>query len=184
MSKRRNFFKELWKPIESAELQRSAEPYLGELALVAFNFAPRGWALCNGQLLPISSNTALFSILGTQYGGNGTTTFALPNLQGKMLIGAGQGPGLSDRTIGEIGGEETVMLQSTEMPAHNHPTISPANVMVRGTGAAQYGLTTGKSTGTSFSAEIAGGGQAHNNMQPYLTLYYIIALEGIFPPRS
>ena len=183
MSKRRNFFQNFWKPAEPQALRSGTDPFVGEVCLVAFNFAPRGWAFCNGQLLPIAQNTALFAILGTTYGGDGRTTFGLPNLQGRMLIGAGQGAGLSNRTIGETGGVETVNLLSSELPAHNHPATTPDNVVVRGTGAAKYGLTTGKSTGASFTTEVAGGGLPHNNMQPYLALNYIIALQGVFPPR-
>ncbi|KIL35592.1 hypothetical protein SD71_12640 [Cohnella kolymensis] len=171
------------------------DPYLGEIRLFAGNFAPRGWALCNGQLMPISQNTALFSILGTQYGGNGTTNFALPDFRGRAPVHQGQGPGLTARTIGEMGGSSSVTLQATQIPSHTHvPNCQSAQGIADPTGAiwtnsgglrglAVYGPT--PEVGMSPTAvQAAGGSQPHNNMQPSLGLNYIIALEGVFPPRS
>ena len=170
----------------------SPDPFVGEIRLVPYNFAPVGWALCNGQLLPIAQNTALFSLLGTMYGGNGQTTFALPDLRGRSPISVGQGPGLSGRDQGETGGSEAVSLTLQEMPQHNHQvSVSSAP----GTTAAAAGNHLSASTYGSAYASVptgtmpagtigqAGGNQAHNNRQPYLTLNYIIALQGIFPPR-
>ena len=166
--------------------------YLGEIMMVAFNFAPRGFALCNGQLLPINQNQALFALLGTMYGGNGQTNFALPDLNGRVPIGAGQGPGLTDRVLGETGGAATVTLQSSEIPIHTHSveltystalgtTGSPANAFLASNAS---GLPQYAATGTSFmgSGDI-GTPQAHNNLQPYLALAFYIALRGVFPPR-
>lgn len=172
------------------------EPYIGEIRCVAFDFAPKGWALCNGQLLPINQNTALFSLLGTTYGGNGTTTFALPDLRGRVPVGVGQGPGLPDISQGLRGGSEAVSLSVAEMPAHTHNTkvstsvattnspgmlgqpsdlgLNPVNVYVEG----QQNLTNG-----SLTTPI-GGSVPHENMMPFLGLNWIIALEGIFPPRQ
>ncbi len=171
------------------------EPYIGEIRAFGFNFAPVGWAPCNGQLLPIAQNTALFSILGTTYGGDGRTTFGLPNLQGCVPMAAGQGPGLSNRDLGEAAGEATVTLMPQQLAAHNHT----ANCA---TGAGnQYGpagnywaQNAGPSLeyGTSGPAQMSGGalspfvgaGQPHPNMQPYVVLNYCIAVQGIYPPRS
>jgi len=170
-----------------------SDPFLGEVKVFAGNFAPRGWAACDGQLLPISQNTALFSLLGTTYGGNGQSTFALPNLQGRMPIGAGQGPGLSDRQLGEAGGEAAVTLQASEMPRHNHAlhgsssattgTPVPGVVLAATTGAKVYRPATNP---TTMAAPLAssGGGQAHQNQQPYLGVMFIIAMQGIFPSRN
>jgi microcystin-dependent protein len=171
-----------------------AEPFLGQIIIVGFNFAPRGWALCNGQILSIAQNTALFSLLGTTYGGNGQTTFALPNLQGRVALHAGQGAGLSERDLGEVGGEESVTLNQSQMPVHTHTlgasgaaatTDSPANaVLARSVRATVYGPTPVTSTLAPQSIAPAGGSQPHDNMPPYLVLNYCIALEGIFPSRN
>jgi microcystin-dependent protein len=176
------------------------DPYIGEIRLFAGNFAPQNWALCSGQLLSIQQNTALFSILGTQYGGDGRVTFGLPDLNGNVPIGAGAGPGLTERTIGEMGGSAGVTLTTAEMPAHNHiangvpdngSTGSPANAAW-----AQYNTTSRPAIHAPLYAGAAdsamsptalsptGGSQPHNNMQPYLALNYIIALNGMFPPRQ
>ena len=172
-----------------------SDPFVAEIRILACNFAPTGWAMCNGQLLPISQNTALFSLLGTYYGGDGKSTFALPNLQGSAPIHQGQGNGLSLYDLGQTGGSETVTLLQTEMPAHAHqasgasgngPT-SPAN-NTWGTGVGRTPPPTyvnGSPNVTMGNAiSVAGGSQPHNNMQPYLTLNFCIAMQGIFPPRG
>jgi microcystin-dependent protein len=174
-----------------------SETFLAEIRIFAGNFAPRGWALCNGQLLPIAQNTALFSLLGTQYGGNGQTTFALPNLSDSVPIGSGQGPGLTDRSQGEVGGSESVTLLNNEIPSHTHtPSVgSAAGSSADPTNAvwtvppgrrpvAAYGGVTNTVSMYTMAIQPAGASQPHNNMQPYLALNFIIALEGIFPSRS
>ena len=167
--------------------------FVGEVRIFAGDFAPNGWALCNGQLLPISQNTALFSLLGTAYGGDGQSTFALPDLRGRVPIQPGQGQGLSNRNRGEAGGVEAHALTAPEIPAHTHSvggsaangaSDSPAgHVLARMPAAVpQYG----SSADTDLSAdavEFSGGGQPHPNMQPYLTVTYIIARQGVFPSR-
>lgn len=155
------------------------EPYIGEIVMYGFNFAPRGWAHCNGQMLPIAQNTALFSLLGTTYGGDGQTTFALPDLRGRVPLHAGQGPGLSSYTQGERSGSETVTLLASQIPGHSHTL---PEVQVRGVGTQAVGATTGGALGTATTSAV-GGAQPHPNMPPYLALYYSIALEGIFPSR-
>lgn len=183
------------------------EPYVGQIQLFAFGFAPRGWAICAGQIIPIQQNTALFSILGTNYGGNGQTTFGLPNLQGRVGIGVGQGTGLSPYVQGQIGGSTSVTLTTAELPAHSHTfnTTSVAGTVSTSAGN-QFGVSvvgTGGKGGTTTTAALyspnaasattglapqsitmAGGSQPHNNMQPYLTLNYCIATAGAFPPRN
>jgi len=180
-----------------------SNPFLGEIRLFAFNFPPRGWALCNGQLLSISQNTALFALLGTTYGGNGQTTFALPNLQSRVPIHQGQGPGLSPYVMGQTAGEENHTLISTEMPQHLHqvsPACSaedanqaaaknnfPASPAVSVGGAPVNAYTNAASPNTfmgSTNSSIAGGSQPHNNVQPYLVVSFCIALVGIFPSRN
>ena len=173
-----------------------SDPFLGEIRMVGFNFAPHGWAFCNGQIMPIQQNTALFSLLGTMYGGNGTSTFGLPNLQGNVPLGQGQGPGLSDYVIGQTGGEPSVTLLNSELPQHNHlvaassgvaSSTEPAgNVLAR----SASGLTAYSSTGTVNTVlapsliGLAGGSQPHNNMMPSLTVNFCIALSGVFPARN
>src|SRR5690349_4827562 len=172
------------------------DPFVAEIRIFPFNFAPRQWAWCDGQLLPISQNTALFSLLGTTYGGNGKSTFALPNLQGRAPMHPGQGPGLSLHDLGENGGSETVSLLESEIPAHSHSmmastvTATKSNpeqrVLAKASGATPYlapgGATIVAMAGNSLAP--SGGDQPHNNMQPYLTLNFCIALQGVFPPRT
>jgi microcystin-dependent protein len=173
------------------------DPFVAEIRIFPFNFAPKGWAFCNGQILPISQNTALFSLLGTTYGGNGQSTFALPNLQGSAAMFWGQGPGLSLRSIGETGGSPTVTLQTTQMPLHTHTangkvaggTVNPGN-MVWGTSSAGkvaanfYAPAGGTVNMNAGALANAGSSQPHNNMMPYQTLNYNIALQGVYPPRA
>lgn len=170
-----------------------SEPFIGQIVMFAGNFAPRGWAFCDGQLLPIAQYSALFSILGTTYGGDGRTTFALPDLRGRLPMHAGHGPGLSDRRLGARGGAENVTLTVSEIPSHNHTlgaSNSPAadtapgnNLLAENRRDAYVG---GAPNTTMNGAAIgnAGGSQPHNNMPPFLAVYYIIALQGIFPSRS
>lgn len=171
-----------------------AEPFVAEIRIFGFNFAPRGWAFCNGQLLPISQNTALFSLVGTFYGGDGRSNFGLPNLQSSFGIGQGQGPGLSPRQMGETGGSATVALQVSEIPAHTHgllatasaTTGSPAGAALAptSTGASAYRIP-GATAAMAPDALLAGGGsQPHENRPPFLALNFCIALQGIYPPRS
>ena len=170
----------------------SGSPFVGEIILAGFNFAPAGYARCDGQLLPIVQNTALFSLLGTTYGGDGKSTFALPDLNGRVPIGAGQGKDLSLRDLGETGGSATVALSEAQLPAHTHTvgltystaqgtTGSPANAFLasNGSGLPQY---VGTGNGTSASGILAEA-QPHNNEQPYLALAFYIALQGTFPLR-
>lgn len=172
-------------------LAQATEPFIGQLACVPFNFAPKGWALCNGQLLSIAQNQSLYALLGTTYGGNGQTTFGLPDLRGRVPISAGQGPGLSNYNLGQLGGEETHTLTLNEIPSHTHALNSTSTVgssddptgnlpAKNAAGVPQYGAT---ANGTMSGAAVGavGEGHSHNNMQPYLTLYWIIALEGVFP---
>jgi microcystin-dependent protein len=171
-----------------------SSPFLAEIRMFGFNFAPVGWALCDGQLLPISQNTALFSCIGTFYGGNGTSNFALPNFQNCSPMGSGQGPGLTDRTVGEMGGEQTVTLLIGEIPAHSHsPAIGTGNLQASPSGnvfGSQRGMNQYAPPDThdvQMNATVihtAGGSQPHNNMPPYLTVNFCIALQGIFPSRN
>lgn len=180
-----------------------SNPYIGEIRLFAGNFAPRGWAFCMGQLLSISQNTTLFSLIGTYYGGNGQTTFALPDYRGRVPINQGQGPGLSNYTMGQTGGTETVTLTSNQIPAHQHAlnattaqgsattpnnTVMLATPVEPGVQTALY-VVPGNSTVNPVpmaaqSIGQAGGNQPHTNMMPTLAMNYIIALEGIFPARN
>ena len=175
-----------------------SNPILAEIRIFTGGFAPKGWATCDGQLMPISQNTALFSLLGTTYGGNGTSNFALPNLQGSAPMQAGQGPGLSLRDLGEVGGEQTVTLLQTEMPAHSHTAqgstgsdqITPVNnAWASGAklGGGNIYIPSTPATNVQmnpFATSIAGGSLPHNNMMPFLGLTFIIALQGVFPARS
>jgi microcystin-dependent protein len=174
------------------------DPFVAEIRIFPFNFAPKGWAFCDGQLMPLSQNTALFSLLGTVYGGDGKSTFALPDLQGSVPMHPGNfgpGPGLSQHSLGEMGGSETVTLLDSEMPVHTHTVMSVATT---------FGANTNVPTGNAFAESAqgnaytpaanlvqmseealtpVGGDQPHNNMQPYLTLNFCIALQGVFPAR-
>lgn len=174
-----------------------ATPFIAEIVMFGGNFAPRGWAFCQGQLLSIAQNTALFSLLGTTYGGNGQTTFALPDLRGRVPMQQGSGPGLTPRVLGEQGGTETVTLLITQMPAHNHTAVISTKA---NTGSGNDTLPTNNywtegnyNTGTNTQMNpaavqatigISGGSQPHNNMQPFLALNFIIATQGIFPSRN
>jgi microcystin-dependent protein len=164
------------------------EPFLGQLALFAFDFMPKGWAVCAGQLLPINTNQALFSLLGTTYGGDGRTTFGLPNLQGRVPIGSGQG-----YTIGQAGGEELHTLSLQEVPTHNHTlqadnapaAARPANALLAQTSQNLYSQAgTGNTTLSQNSVGITGGSQPHENRSPYLVMTWCIALVGIYPSRN
>jgi microcystin-dependent protein len=172
-----------------------ADPFVAEIRIFPFNFAPKGWAWCDGQLLPLSQNTALFSLLGTTYGGNGKSNFALPDLQGRAPMHPGQGPGLSLHDLGETGGSETVSLLESEIPAHSHTlravsdpadqaAPSPARSLARSNNGFAWNPTFTASALSGNALAPAGGDQPHNNMQPYLTLYFCIALQGVFPPRT
>jgi microcystin-dependent protein len=170
-----------------------ADPFVAEIRIFPFTFPPKGWAFCNGQILPLSQNTALFSLLGTTYGGDGKSTFALPNLQGRAAMHPGQGPGLSEHVLGEMDGQDTVTLLQSEIPVHTHAINASqgdglertpkGQLLATGIGISQY-QTPGALTNMSQSAvSAAGGGQPHNNLQPYLTMNFNIALQGVFPPR-
>jgi microcystin-dependent protein len=171
-----------------------ANQFLGEIRVFPCNFAPFGWAMCNGQLLPISQNTALFSLLGTNFGGNGTSNFALPNLQGSVPIFWEEGPGLTLRDIGEVGGEAAVTLTESEMPAHTHQvgcattsdTSRPEGAVFgsRAEASLAYGPGSPNVSMSPAAVGSAGDGQPHNNMPPYVTLNFCIALQGVFPARS
>jgi microcystin-dependent protein len=173
-----------------------ADPFVAEIRIFPFNFAPKGWAWCNGQLLPISQNTALFSLLGTTYGGDGKSTFALPNLEGSAPLHPGQGPGLSLYDLGQMGGSDTVTLLESEIPAHSHAMLAapdpsdlqqpqPNRCLARSQPGFAY--ISGVAPNTTLAPEAvapAGGDQPHNNLMPYLTYYFNIALQGVFPPRT
>jgi len=173
-----------------------ADQFLGEVRCVGFNFPPAGWAFCDGQLMSIAQNTALFSLLGTFYGGDGKSTFALPNLQGNVAIAQGQGGGLSPRFIGEASGAANVILSQSQMPTHNHgymtdPDDGPGNIPTPGptssysSGPAIYTTATSPLVPMAASAlALTGQGLAHNNMMPFLVLNFVIALQGIFPSRA
>ncbi len=171
-----------------------SEPFVGEIRMFGFSFAPQGWALCNGQLLPINQNQALFSLLGTTYGGDGRTTFALPDMQSRVPVCQGQGPGLSSYTAGQASGAETVTLAATQMPGHTHPVKASSSAadsdqpegraLAR---SASHIYTAKPDTSTVMNADMlgdAGSGQPHDNIQPYLAVNFCIALIGIFPSRS
>jgi microcystin-dependent protein len=175
-----------------AQASFAQDRFLGSLSLVPYNFEPRGSAFCNGQLLAISQNQALFSLLGTQYGGNGITTFALPDLRGRIPIGQGQGPGLTPRSMGERGGEEFVTLTVAQMPAHNHIPVassSPGNTVspafwAPGPRMLLYSAATSLVPMHPAALANAGSNQPHDNIKPYLALNYVIWLQGIFPSRN
>jgi microcystin-dependent protein len=172
-----------------------ADPFLAEIRIFPFNFAPTGWAWCNGQLLSIAQNTALFSILGTTYGGDGKSTFALPNLQSSAPMHPGQGPGLTLHDLGETGGSESVTLLQSEMPIHPHAmrdhdldlgelnTPSPTRALAQSANSTIYTAPANLQPMALQALTPTGGSLPHNNMQPYLTLYFNIALQGVFPPR-
>ena len=168
-----------------------ADPFIAEVRIFAGNFAPHTWALCNGQLLPISQNTALFSLLGTTYGGNGASTFSLPNLIDSVPIGQGLGPGLSDYVLGQTGGEAAVTVLNSQTPPHSHTVAVSTGEAERANPQGGYPAVPADAAyingavGTSSPAVVApqGGDQPHNNLQPYLALTFIIALQGVFPPR-
>jgi microcystin-dependent protein len=170
-----------------------ADPFVAEIRIFPFNFAPKGWAWCDGQLLPLSQNTALFSLLGTTYGGNGKSNFALPDLQGRAPMHPGQGPGLSLHDLGETGGSETVSLLESEMPVHSHGMraveddaafVTPANMLLAAGNQMYAAAPAGGAVLAPEALAPAGGDQPHNNMMPYLTCYFCIALQGVFPPRG
>jgi microcystin-dependent protein len=171
-----------------------ADPFVAEIRIFPFSFAPKGWAFCDGQLMPLSQNTALFSLLGTTYGGNGTSNFALPNMQGNVPMHPGQGPGLSFHDLGETGGSDTVTLLEFEMPAHFHgfqassadaTDVTPGgNQFAAGIGIGSFGAPPLSTTLSPSFVAPSGGDQPHNNMQPYLTLNFCIALQGIYPARG
>ncbi len=172
-----------------------SDPFVAEIRVMPYTFAPKGWARCDGQLMPISQNTALFALLGTYYGGNGVSNFALPDLRGDYAMGTGQGPGLSDRALGETVGVPEVTLQPQEMPSHSHnlmagatpASTSPTAALMSPTvsGGGNVYRTPGLAAPMApASLGTAGGGQAHENRQPCLAVPFCIALQGIFPPRG
>ena len=173
-----------------------SNPFLAEIRIFPFNFPPKGWAFCDGQVLPLSQNTALFSLLGTIYGGDGKSNFALPNLQGNVPMHPGQGPGLSLHDLGETGGSDTVTLLQSEMPVHSHGNFQASagsdqttpvnNAWASGQkGFGSFYAPPGNNVNMSPAAtSVAGGNLPHNNLQPYLTLNFCIALQGVFPPRT
>ncbi len=172
-----------------------SEPFIAEIKMIGENFAPRGWAYCDGQLLPIAQNTALFSLVGTIYGGDGQTTLGLPNLQGRTPIGWGNGPGLTTRQIGQKGGEETHTLTVNEMANHSHTANAsqvPANsdgpnnaaFLATPSAALVYAPDAGPQAMNAASLTSTGSGGAHDNMQPYQAVSFVIALVGVYPPRS
>jgi microcystin-dependent protein len=174
------------------------DPFVAEIRIFPFNFSPKGWAWCNGQILPLSQNTALFSLLGTTYGGDGKSNFALPDLQGNVPMHPGQGPGLSLHDLGETGGTDTVNLLESEIPSHSHRVAtnvgtadlqSPAanRAIAKADGGTAFKQAAAANTIVPMAPESlppAGGDQPHNNLQPYLTMYFNIALQGVFPPRT
>jgi microcystin-dependent protein len=170
-----------------------SEPFLGMIIIVPYNFAPRGWAFCNGQILPIAQNTALFSLLGTTYGGNGQTTFALPDLRGRVPNSSGQGPGLSSYDLGQVGGTESTTLTVNQMPGHNHQVAAsgsdadsgkPSGRVLAVSSATNYITAPDGTLMNPTMITNTGGNQPFSILQPYLTLNFCIALEGIFPSRN
>jgi microcystin-dependent protein len=171
-----------------------ADPLLGEIMLVGFNFAPRGWAFCDGQILPISQNQSLYSLLGTTYGGDGRTTFALPDLRGRVSIGPDQGPGLPNYSWGQSGGSNTITLTEAQLPQHNHALNVKSDMGNNDNPSGQYLASNSEgikhysdsagAAASNGSIGNSGGSQAHNNMQPYLGIYHCIAMQGVFPSRN
>jgi microcystin-dependent protein len=171
------------------------DPFVAEVRIFPFNFAPKGWAFCQGQLMPISQNTALFSLLGTTYGGDGKSTFALPDLQGRVPMHPGQGPGLSLHSLGEMSGSNSVTLLESELTAHAHAlradavdagdtnVPSPNASLAQSSGGGLY-QSSANTQLSDQAVSAAGGDQPHNNLQPYLTVSFCIALQGVYPPRS
>jgi len=178
------------KPVEA----QAADPFLGQIMMVGYTFCPRGWANADGQLLPISSNSALFSLYGTTFGGDGRTTFALPDLRGRVPMHTGQGPGLASRQSGQKGGTETNTLSVNQLPNHSHAlnvarssgnTTTPQDTFLAGTGRDRDYTSTGTDTTMNANAiGSTGGGQPIDNMQPFLVIRYCVALQGIFPSRN
>lgn len=172
------------------------DPFVAEVRILPFNFAPKGWALCMGQIIPLQQNTALFSLIGTFYGGDGRSNFALPDLQGRVVVGVGQGPGLTNYDPGTKDGAETVVLTPQQLGSHNHPaaavhdagnTYAAAGDVWSADGANRAKIYGGGNPTVAMGANAlspAGGNQSHNNLQPYLVLNYCIAMQGVFPPRS
>ncbi len=170
-----------------------SEPFIAEIRIFGGNFAPRSWAFCNGQLLPIAQNTALFSLVGTTYGGDGRTSFGLPDLQGRAPMHPGNGPGLSTKRLGETGGSATVTLTEAQMPAHTHAAQASDQPATTNQPAGNLPAVTREDTYSSSGTPVpmradaltpTGGSQAHNNLQPYLALFFIIALTGVYPSRN
>jgi microcystin-dependent protein len=170
-----------------------SEPFLAEVRMIGFNFAPRGWAFCSGQILPINQNQSLYSLLGTTYGGDGRTTFALPDLRGRTPIHPGSSNGGTHHPLGQRGGQETHTLTQNEMPAHNHTVQATGNNATRTSPAGSYlasnisnpyGEAGALTAMNAITVNHVGGSQAHNNMQPYTTLNFCIALQGLFPSRN
>jgi microcystin-dependent protein len=174
-----------------------ANPFVAEIRIFPFNFPPKGWAFCDGQILPLSQNTALFSLLGTTYGGDGKSNFALPNMQGNAPMHPGQGPGLSLHDLGESSGSDTVTLLESEIPSHSHavmtfgnlgshPTPGPTFSLAKSNSFQGYSDVTnsGLTQLSDSTVAPAGGDQPHNNLMPYLTLNFCIALQGVYPPRT
>lgn len=184
-------FQNFLKNLKLFKENKMSQPFIGEIVMFAGNFAPRGWSFCSGQTLSIAQNTALFSILGTTYGGNGQTTFALPDLRSRVPIHPGQGPGLSSYSLGQQGGSENVTLTVPQMPAHNHTLNAnngasndtiPTNAFF-----SEGGLYTTNAANVQMNPAtigLTGGSQPHPNIQPYLAINFIIALQGIFPSRN
>lgn len=183
--------------LAAAPAQAQSEPFVGQISCAGFNFAPRGWALLDGQLLSIAQNTALFSLLGTQYGGDGRTTFALPDMRGRAMLDQGQGPGLTERFMGERAGTETNTLSVNQLPSHTH-AFAPLASSTTGTSTSpsgavpaaakkatsRYAAGSGDTTMAAGTTAPAGGGQPVNNMQPFVTVNCFIALQGVFPSRN
>jgi microcystin-dependent protein len=170
------------------------DPFVAEIRILPFNFAPKGWAFCDGQILPLSQNTALFSLLGTTYGGDGKSNFALPNMQGSAPMHPGQGPGLSLHDLGETGGSDTVTLLVSEIPSHSHSMSVSGQAGLNNTPAGQlfavgaginlYAPAANLTAMSDSALAPTGGDQSHNNRMPYLTLNFCIAMQGVFPPRT